>query len=105
MDLHKSGGLHGEHEVEMHVDDADAGVNVVKKVRMIKTDNSDGVTVISGKEIDDATRERIREALRSAGQNNEVLFIDGREFDADIEANTQGNHEVRIVRKEIDVTN
>ena len=106
-DLHEP-GVHGEHEVEMHVDDGDHDVSVVKdvrKVKMIKTDNSDGVTVISGKEIDEATRERIREALRSAGQNDEVLFIDGREFDADIEAQTHGNHEVRVIRKEIDVTN
>lgn len=104
-DLHEPGGVHGEHEVEMHVDGADAVVRDVRKVRMIKTENSGGVTVISGKEIDEATRERIREALRSAGQNDEVLFIDGREFDADIEAQTHGNHEVRIIKKEIDVTN
>jgi len=107
-DLHQLNGMHGEHEIEMHINDADSGATVVKgvrKVKMIKTDDSDGVTVISGREIDEATRERIREALRSAGQDDEVLFVDGREFDADIATQTHGNREVRVIRKEVDVTN
>jgi len=107
-ELHEPNGMHGKHEIEMHAHDADSDVTVVKdvrKVKMIRTDNSDGVTVISGKEIDEATRERVREALRSAGHDDEVLFIDGREFDTDIDTQTHGNREVRVIRKEVDVTN
>lgn len=107
-ELHELNGMHGEHEIEMHIGDADSDVTVVKdvrKVKMISTGSGDGVTVISGREIDEATRERIREALRSAGQDDEVQFIDGREFDADVDTQTHGNHEVRVIRKEVDVTN
>ena len=58
------------------------------------------VSVISGGAIDEATRQRIREALTSAGEDNEVEFIDSTEF------NTNGaRKEVHIIRKELDVTN
>lgn len=107
-ELHKINGMHGEHEIEMHIDDADSDVTVVKdvrKIKMIKTDTSDGITVISGRDIDEATRERIREALRATGHDDEVLFVDSREFEADIDIQTHGSHKVRVIRKEIDVTN
>ncbi|MDH3304905.1 MAG: hypothetical protein OEM50_02340 [Gammaproteobacteria bacterium] len=101
-------GTHGEHEIEMHVDHNDSNVKEsrdIKKVKIIKTDNADGVTIISGREIDATTRERIQDALKSSGLAGDVQFIDGSEFDADSDAEVHGRHEVRIIKKEIDVTN
>ncbi len=106
-DMPAMDGMHGAHDVEMHVDHADSTVTKtrdVKKVKIIKTGDAEGVTVISGREIDAATRERIREVLQSAGQDGEVQFIDGSELKADSGAEMHGRHEVRIIKKEVDVT-
>lgn len=98
---------HGTHEIEMRVDDTDATVTktgAVREVKIIRTGDAEGVTVMSGREIDAATRERIADVLRSAGQYGEVQFIDGSELDADGGAEMHGRHEVRIIKKEVDVT-
>ena len=103
------GDLGAEEDFAMHMhDDAhavDVDTDVViegsKQIRIVrKGDAADNVTVISGGAIDEATRQRIREALASAGMDTEVEFIDSTEFD------TNGaRKEVRIIRKELDVTN
>ena len=101
-------GMHGEHEIEIHVDHADSNVTKtgdIKRVEIFKTGDAQGVTVISGQEIDAATRERIQEVLKSAGQDGDVLFIDGSKFDGEGGAEMHGRHEVRIIKKEVDVTN
>lgn len=98
---------HGTHEIEMRVDDSNSTVmntRGVKKVKIIRTGDAEGVTVISGREIDAATRERISEVLKSAGQDGDVQFIDGSELDPDGGAEMHGRHEVRIIKKEFDVT-
>ena len=41
--------------------------------------------------------------LKEAGKDGEVLFIDGSELSGDERA--ERKHEVRIIKKEIDVTN
>ena len=103
------GDLGAEEDFAMHMhDDAhavDVDTDVViegsKQIRIVrKGDAADNVTVISGGAIDEATRQRIREALASAGMDTEVEFIDSTEFD------TNGaRKEDRIIRKELDVTN
>jgi phosphoribosylcarboxyaminoimidazole (NCAIR) mutase len=70
---------------------------------MIKTDRSDGVTVISGSEIDADTRARIEEVLKDAGADGDVMFIDGSEMKDDMQAHEK--REVRIIKKEINETN
>ncbi len=80
--------------------DTDVMIEGARQIRIVKTGDADNVTIISGGAIDEATRQRIREALTSAGEGNEVEFIDSTEF------NTNGAHkEVHIIRKEVDVTN
>ena len=99
------GGLHepdNAHVVHMNVDGDHKKMKKHKKVRVIKTDDDDGVTVISGKAIDEETRERIREALQSAGQDGEIVFIDSSELTA---GGARQRREVRIIRKEVDATN
>lgn len=105
--------LHGGHDVEMHMHPGDADTDVivvgdarkVKKVRMIKTDDDEVVTIISTAAIDNATRELIREALRSSGQNGDVVFIDGSDLKVNGDKQAHGRHEVRVIRKKVDVTN
>ncbi len=99
-DLHEADGAQVVH---MRVDGDHEKIKKHKKVRMIKTEDDDGVTIISGKAIDEETRERIRELLQSAGQDGEVLFIDSSELRAG--GGPGGRHEVRIIKKEVDVTN
>ncbi len=41
-----------------------------RKIKIVKTDGADGVTVISGGAIDEATRQRIREAFASSGEDD-----------------------------------
>lgn len=107
-DLHEIDGVHRVHDIEMYIDDVDTDVVAVKGVkqfRMIKTDDASDVTVISSGEIDATTREHIREVLESSGQDGDVLFIDGSEFDVEGDTHAQRKHEVHIIRKEVDVTN
>lgn len=83
----------------MHGDGSHGDAHTVRKIKMIKTDDDEGVTVISGAAIDEATRQKIRDVLLSAGHDSEVEFIDGSELDDGI------RKEVRVIRKEVDVTN
>jgi hypothetical protein len=99
-------GMHGEHDFEMlheALEDEDVVVEKHRQVRVIKTDDSHGVTIISGNEIDGDTRAKLEKVLKEAGKDGEILFLDGSELSGDEQA--QGKHEVRIIRKEIDVTN
>jgi len=103
---HMLGGMHGEHDVNIEIDGDASGDVIVKKhksVRMIKADGSDGVTIISGDEIDADTRARLEQVLKDAGADGDVMFIDGSEMSDDMQAH--GTHEVRIIKKEIDETN
>lgn len=95
-----------EHEIEIihnNHETADVIVKKHKKVHMIKTHNADGVTIISGDEIDDETRAKIESALKEAGKDGDITFIDGSELSGEEQAH--GRREVRIIKKEIDVTN
>ena len=89
-------GLHGDH-------DDHAVVEKHQKVRVIKSHNADGVTIISGEEIDADTRAALEKVLKDAGKDVEIVFIDGSELGDGEEL--QGNREVRVIKKEIDVTN
>ena len=98
-------GRHGEHAVELLVDGSDVVVaKDVKQVRVMKSHGTDGVTIISGKAIDAATRQRIAEVLSASGNPGEITFIDGSDLhDGEHQAGTR--QEVRIIKKEVDVTN
>lgn len=98
-------GLPGKHEFEMlHAahEDEDIVVEKHKQVRVIKTNGSHGVTIISGDELDDDTRAKLEKVLKDAGKDGEILFLDGSELGGDEQAHEK--HEVRIIKKKIDVT-
>ncbi len=95
--IHEGDGKHRVHK------DGDVVIKKTKNVRVIKTDEAADVTIISSDEIDDETRARIEAALREAGKDGEVLFLDGSELQEDAQAH--GEHEVRIIKKKIEKTN
>jgi ribosome-interacting GTPase 1 len=98
--LHDKGAnvvIHGEHESE------DVTIEKHKRVKIIKSHDSDGVTIISSDEIDEETRARLEEVLKDAGTDGTVMFIDGSELSGDEQA--QRKREVRVIKKEVDVTN
>ena len=89
--------IHGDHESE------DVTIEKHKRVKIIKSHDSDGVTIISSDEIDEETRARLEEILKDAGKDGTIMFIDGSELSGDEQA--QRKREVRVIKKEIDVTN
>lgn len=94
--------LHDDHKkVIVHEEHEDGNIVIEKhqNVKVIKTDDSSGVTIVSTDEIDDETRKKIKEALGDVA----VLFIDGSELSGDEQVHKK--REVRIIKKEIDVTN
>ena len=86
-------------------DDGDITMNIEKSknVRIIKTDDTVGVTILSSGEIDDETRARIEAVLRDAGTDGEIVFLDGSELHGDAQAH--GEHKIHVIRKEIEETN
>jgi hypothetical protein len=86
-------------DVFVHEGDHHEDIHVNKHVKMIKTGDDKSITIISGQSISDAARQKIRDALASAGLDSNVEFIDGSEFDGNVKK------EVRVIKKEIDVTN
>ena len=98
--MHDTGAnvvIHGEHDSE------DVTIEKHKRVKIIRSHDSDGVTIISGDAIDEETRARLEEVLKDAGTDGTVKFIDGSELSGDEQA--QRKREVRVIKKEFDVTN
>ena len=60
------------------------------------TGGADAVTIVTGTPLDEATKQKLREVLADSGATGEVLFVDG--------AKHEQRREVRIIKKEIEVT-
>ena len=89
--------IHGDHDSE------DITVEKHKSVKIVKSDAKESVTIISSDAIDEETRVRLEQVLKDAGKDGSIMFIDGSELSGDEQA--QGKHEVRIIKKKVDVTN
>jgi len=93
----------GIHKLDGDIDVAVAGVDghETVDVRIIgggahavsMHDSMDGVTIISPTPLDDSVKESIRSVLISAGNNEEVRFIDG---------SGDGEH-VKVIRKQVEI--
>ncbi len=75
------GGYHRMESADYtdYTDAKDVNVHVVRRTRaegMHEMHDMDGTMIISGKPIDDATKQQIRILLESAGYESEVNFID-----------------------------
>jgi len=99
-------GLHGDHDFSMlhgaH-DIDDVVIEKHKQVRVIKSHNTNGVTIISGDEIDADTRAALEEVLKNAGKDGDIVYIDGSELSGGEQVREK--REVRVIKKETDVTN
>ena len=76
-------GMHEDHALRMTDDveeERNIDVRVVKQINIKGDANRDDVTIISGKVLDDSTKEAIRSVLISAGHAGEVKFLDGSEL-------------------------
>lgn len=93
-------GHHGEHMVfvskegahDMEVEDIDVRV-VGHGSGMMQAHHPEGVTIISAEPLDESTKDSIRSVLISAGNDDEVIFIDG----------SDENRQVKVIKKQIQV--
>lgn len=88
--------------------DVEAGV--AHEVRVERLGSEQGVTIISGKEIDEATRSGIRSLLSSGGYSSDVNFVDGESMAIRLDgahgAMQQNVHRhVKVISKEVSATN
>jgi hypothetical protein len=86
-------GHHGAFWVdEKHARDVD--VHVMRDRNIVTTDSMDGIMIMSGKPIDEATQQAIRSLLESAGHGSDVHFIDH-------EGPHGGPHRVKVIQKRV----
>ena len=93
---------------DMHLGGGDQHVFVVEGVDDVKVVSSGGpgnVTLVTGATLDEATKLKIREVLTESGVPGEVLFIDGGEFESGGDAKHGERRQVRVIKKEVNVTN
>ncbi len=79
-------GMYDDHMAHMSVDadwHRDIDVRVIKRIAVKGDANPDDVTIISGKALDDSTKEAIRSVLISAGHAGKTMFLDGSELHGD----------------------
>jgi hypothetical protein len=86
----------GDHEAIWVGDggEIDVDVQLMERAHFMSSNEIDGVTILSSKPIDDVTRESIKALLNSSGHSGGVNFID-------TESGPHGEHEVRVIRKEV----
>jgi len=72
----------------------DIDVQVHRLGGFVGHDGSDGVMIISGKTIDDATQESIRSLLLSSGYDDDVEFMNSGKMDG-------GMHKTFVIKREI----
>ncbi len=107
----KMPGMHDDHMAYVSVDaegDRDIDVRVMKRIEVKGDANPDDVTIISGKALDDSTKEAIKSVLISAGHAGKTLFLDGSELHGDhtLLHSSDSVREIRIISpNEEDVTN
>jgi hypothetical protein len=72
-------GAHGTHMAFVNADDMDheIDIEVMGDGHAMSPHRQDGVTIISSKPLDTSVRESIKSVLISAGNGDEVTFIDG----------------------------
>jgi hypothetical protein len=91
-------GAHGDVDVrvmKMDGNHEDIDIEVIGGgAHMMQAHHPDGVTIISGTPLDDSVRDSIRSVLISAGNNEEVTFIDG----------SGDGKQVKVIKRQIQIT-
>lgn len=80
----KMGGMHEEMDIEVMADSS----------QMMQAHHPDGVTIISETPLDDSVKESIRSVLISAGNNEEVTFVDG----------SAEGRQIKVIKKRVEIT-
>lgn len=93
-DIH--GGRHGAVRIDGH-DGEDVEVHVMRDLSMRPVHRPDGIMILSGNPIDDATQRQIRSLLESAGHDSEVHFVDR-------ENHPHGPHRIKMIQKNVEIT-
>ncbi len=78
--------------------DQDVNIHVMKDMNFIKAESMDGIMIMSGKPIDEATQQAIKSLLESAGHGSEVNFINHEQHSGD------GEHHVKVIQKRVKKT-
>lgn len=92
------GAHHGAHHGAAWVGDEhgeDVDVHVMHDRKFVTAEGMDGIMIMSGKPIDEATQQAIRALLESAGHGSEVHFIDHK-------GPHGGPHHVRVIKKRVE---
>ena len=80
-------------------------VQVMGDVSRISAHGPSGVTIITDEPLDASTRESIKAVLLSVGRDDEVRFVDKSKSVHGVVLRSGGEHEVKIVRKQVEITN
>jgi len=78
--------------------DQDVDIHVMKDMNFIKAESMDGIMIMSGKPIDEATQQAIKSLLESAGHGSDVNFVDHEQHSGD------GEHHVKVIQKRVKKT-
>jgi len=90
----------GDHHGAVWVGDGSAeevDVHVMKDMKFVNATSMDGIMIMSGKPIDEATQQAIKSLLESAGHGSEVDFISHEQHHGD------GKHQVKVIRKTVEI--
>ncbi len=91
----------GDHHGAVWVSDGHGevvDVQVTKDMDFIKAESMDGIMIMSGKPIDEATQQAIKSVLESAGHGSDVNFINHEQGHGD------GEHHVKVIQKRVKKT-
>lgn len=92
--------FNGRHHGSVWIDGDDFGdfdVRVIRDAHFETAGVMDGVTIISGKPIDEATQQAIKSLLESSGHSDRVNFIDRDRVHG-------GAHKIKVIEKRVKVT-
>ncbi len=91
----------GEHHGAVWIGDEDGDdveFHVMRNADFMSAESMDGIMIMSGKPIDEATQQAIKSLLESSGHGSDVRFIDH-------EGPHGGPHRVKVIKQHIEVKN
>ena len=97
----------GDHHGMVWVDadqNEEIDVHVMKEAGFVTAGSMDGVMIMSGKPIDEATQQAIRSLLESAGHSSDVQFIDHEGPHVSVPHGGSGPHSIKVIKKHVEIT-
>ena len=84
--------------------DVDFDVHVAAAPGHMSVSGPDGITILSREPLDDSVKESIKSVLVSAGHDDEVRFIDHNSVMSGTMVMPDGDHRIKVIRKEVEVS-